>query len=95
MNLKKSILVLALLGCATLTFGFAASADCAGLLTLSTDSALAEYFSDARFCQEDADLLIDECMLEAAVSFNFNIDAALDDYDKCCCGGGHACCDPF
>lgn len=95
MNLKKSILVLAFSGCTVLTFGFAASANCVGLLTLSTNSALGQYFADASYCEDNADLLIDECMLEAAVSYNFNIDAALDDYDKCCCGGGQTCCDPL
>ena len=91
MNYKRLLATTMVLATFILTAAF--TIDCWGGLTYDIDSAIAQYERDRFTCAKySLNDLVDDCYLEADVAFNFNVDVALDLFERCCCVNNQACC---
>lgn len=92
MNLIKPLTALAIFSICFITVAFT-SVDCYAQLTLNINSSIGHYYIDVHDCAENSDTY-DDCLVDAGISLDNNIDNALAIHDKCCCENQQPCCDP-
>lgn len=91
MILKKILTMTILLSLLVASYAF--TIDCYAQLTLDINSAQEQFDRDMEVCDNSA-LFGWICDYEANTAFDFNINNALETFDKCCCLNGKTCCDP-
>ena len=81
--MRKRIIAVTSISIAMAFLTVAMTIDCWEQLTLDVNSALAQLQADNSHCADIAVFASQACYNEANIAFNYNIDQALIDFDRC------------